>query len=105
MQLAGKFQQLDEIVERIDIAQLAGVDQGHKQISYLSAVLGLVKTKSSCDVESLSSVLVHIDCCPAANLSGAETTSTPSSASACTRSPVPYRSWPQLSALQIVPAS
>ena len=37
--------QLDEVVERIDAVQLAGVDQTHEQISHPRSIPGLVKQR------------------------------------------------------------
>ena len=42
-QFLGMALQLDQVVERVDAAQLAGVDQAHEQITDLRPVQGAVE--------------------------------------------------------------
>jgi hypothetical protein len=44
-QFGGVFLQLGEVVEGIIIVQFAGVNQAHKQVTHLGAVLGLIKQR------------------------------------------------------------
>ena len=78
--------QLGQVVERIGLVQLAGVDQAHEQVADAGPVPGLVEQGVLSVQVSPFSRLARTGCCPAAHRPDARTTSARPSASACNRS-------------------
>src|SRR5215831_4904132 len=91
--LRGMPDQLRQIVEWIDLVQLAGVDQAHEQITHTRSIHRLIEERVFAMQDRFLQDSFGKRYCRAARLPVAKTTSVPASAAASTRWPYPARSW------------